>query len=256
MGPEPNEPNEPNELTHLSLTVLGCSGSYPGPAQACSGYLVRAGGTTVWLDAGPGTLANLQTHIGLADVDAVVLSHQHPDHWTDIEGFFVACRYIVERNGIPVYAPRGLEGLLRTGPTTAPTLEWHVVADGTALTIGPMTLTFSQTDHPYETLAVRVDGGGRSLGYSADSGPAWSLEALGPGLHLAVCEATFLRDREGTFQHLSARQAGATARAAGVERLLLTHLWPTVDREEAVAEATASFGDAVALAAMDDTYLV
>ena len=84
----------------LTLTVLGCSGSYPGPGQACSGYLVRSGGTTVWLDAGTGTLANLQLHVGLDQVDAIVLSHQHPDHWSDIDNFYVACKYVVQRQDV------------------------------------------------------------------------------------------------------------------------------------------------------------
>jgi ribonuclease BN (tRNA processing enzyme) len=244
------------ELTGLSVTVLGCSGSYPGPENACSGYLVRSGTTSVWLDAGPGTLANLQTHIGLPDVDALIVSHHHPDHWTDIEGFFVGCRYVIGRSGIPVYAPRGLEGLLRVGPSTNPTFEWHHITDKSTVTIGGMTFTFSRTDHIYETLAVRVDQGGRSLGYSADTGPKWSLEALGPGLHLALCESTFLQDREGSYPHLSAGQAGATAKAAGVERLLLTHLWPTIDRRQALADATATFGRPVELAAVNQTYSV
>jgi len=74
----------------MKLTVLGCSGSYPGPGGAASGYLVEADGTRIWLDAGSGTLANLQRHIGLDAVDAVVLSHEHPDHWADIEGFHIA----------------------------------------------------------------------------------------------------------------------------------------------------------------------
>jgi ribonuclease BN (tRNA processing enzyme) len=242
--------------TGLTLTVLGCSGSYPGPENACSGYLVRSGGTSVWVDAGTGTLANLQTHIGLEDVDAIVLSHHHVDHWADIEGFFVACRYVIGRSGIPIYAPRGLEDLLRVGASTNPTFEWQPITDGNTVTIGGMRFTFSRTDHTYETLAVRVDEGGRSLGYSADTGPAWSLEALGPGLHLALCESTFLQDREGTYPHLSARQAGATAKAAGVRRLLLTHLWPTIDRGQAVADASATFGAAVELAALNQTYSV
>jgi ribonuclease BN (tRNA processing enzyme) len=242
--------------TGLTLTVLGCSGSYPGPGQACSGYLLRCGTTSVWLDAGPGTLANLQRHIGLADVDAVVLTHSHPDHWSDIEGFFVACRYISERSDVPVYAPAGLRDLLRTGPTSEPTLRWRDIASGDQVTVGPMELTFSRTDHPPETLAVRVDAGGRSLGYSADSGPGWSLEALGPGLHLGLCEATFLRDREGSSPHMSARQAGLTARAAAVERLLLTHLWPTIEPGAARSEAAAAFGHPVHLATQQKSYPV
>jgi ribonuclease BN (tRNA processing enzyme) len=239
----------------LVLTVLGCSGSYPGPGGACSGYLLRGDATTVWLDAGSGTLANLQRHVDLDAVDAVVLSHEHPDHWSDLEGFFVACRYVQPRSGVPVYAPRGLRDLLRMGPTEG-TFAWHDIAEGDRVEIGPMTLTFSRTDHPPETLAVRVDAHGRSLGYSADSGPRWSLASLGAGLQLAVCEATFLQDGEGAVAHLSARQAGATARAAGAERLLITHLWPTVDPGAAQEEAEASFGGLVEVAALNRTYPV
>jgi ribonuclease BN (tRNA processing enzyme) len=240
----------------LTVTVLGCSGSYQGPGQACSGYLLRCRGSMVWLDAGPGTLANLQLHATLADVDAIVLSHDHPDHWSDVEGFYVACKYVVHRSDVPVYAPSGLSRLLRTGATTEPTLRWHDITDGDTTTFGPMRLSFSRTDHPPETLAVRVDAGGRSLGYSADSGPAWSLEALGPGLHLALCEATFLCDQEGSAPHMSARQAGATARAAGVERLLLTHLWPTIHHGAARSEAAHTFGQPVHVAVHNKTYEV
>ena len=89
-----------------------------------------------------------------------------------------------------------------------------MIGAGDQVTIGALRLSFSQTDHPVTTLAARIDGGGRSLGYSADSGPGWELAALGPGLDVALCEATFLSDKEGSVQHLSARQAGRTARAA------------------------------------------
>jgi len=240
----------------LSLTVLGCSGSYPGPGQACSGYLVRYEGTTVWLDAGAGTLANLQLHTGLDDVDAVVLSHEHPDHWSDIEGFYVACRYVVERRDIAVYAPAALKHLLRIGGSAEPVLRWHDIRDGDTVDVGALRCSFSRTEHPPETLAVRFDAGGRSLGYSADSGPGWSLKALGTGLHLALCEATFLRDREGSAPHMSARQAGETASAAGAERLLLTHLWPTTDPGEAREEAALAFGPAVEVAVQNHVYPV
>ncbi|MDP8993105.1 MAG: MBL fold metallo-hydrolase [Actinomycetota bacterium] len=230
-----------------SVTVLGCSGSYPGPGGACSGYLVRGGGTTLWLDAGSGTLANLQRHVDLHDVDAVVLSHEHPDHWSDVEGFRVACQHVVRRSGVPVYGTSGLaERLL---PDAGPALEWQTVADGDDVEVGALRVRFSRTDHPPETLAVRVDADGRSLAYSADTGPGWSFEALGTGIDLALCEATYLADREGTLGgHLSARQAGAMARDAGVERLVLTHVWPVVDPARSRDEGGAAFGRPVEMA--------
>lgn len=239
----------------LTVTVLGCNGSYPAPGGACSGYLVTCEDTRVWLDAGTGTLANLQRHVPIEQIDAVFLSHEHADHWTDIELFAVACRWYLGRTGVPVYAPPELAALSRA-EATMPALDWHATGDGKKVTVGALELTFSQTDHPVTTLAMRIDGGERSFGYSADSGPGWGLASLGEGLHLALCEASFLSDREGSLPHLSARQAGQTAQHAGVERLVITHLTPATDPEAARAEAAESFGAAVTVAAIGDRYVV
>jgi ribonuclease BN (tRNA processing enzyme) len=233
---------------------LGCDGSYPGPGGASSGYLVQSDTTTIWLDAGSGTLANLQRHIGLADVDAIVLTHSHVDHWHDVEGYHVAVTHVVGRSGaVPVHAPADVVAELED---TAPAFSLHVASDGDERTVGDIAFRFSRTDHGKETLAVRAESAGRVLGYSADSGPAWSLDALGAGIDLALCEATFLQDREGSMQHLSARQAGTMARAAGATRLVLTHTWPTVDRDAIRAEGEAAFGAPVELAAVDAVYTV
>jgi len=229
----------------LSLTILGCSGSYPGPGQACSSYLVEGGGVRVWVDAGSGSLANLQLHSHLSAVDAVIISHEHPDHWQDIEGFAVAGHYLLRLPPVPIYAPAGLRKRMG-GPSDA--FIWNPIRDGDRVMIGGLTVGFSRTDHGPETLAMRFDGDDRALGYSADSGPGWSLEALGEGLDLALCEATYLADREGTLQHLSARQAGVSARAAGAGRLVITHLQPGVDPDGAQAEAEAAFGSTVEVA--------
>jgi ribonuclease BN (tRNA processing enzyme) len=207
----------------------------------------------VWLDCGTGSLANLQRYLTMDEVDAVVVSHQHPDHWTDLEHFGVACRWALGRTGIPVFAPAGLRQLTRIG-SAAEVFEWHDIVDRDEVTIGALRLSFSQTDHPVTTLAVRVEGGGHSLGYSADSGPAWELASLGPGLSLALCEASFLSEKEGTVQHLSARQAGRTARAAGAARLVITHLTPGVDPAAARAEAALAYGGDVMVAAIGDHF--
>ncbi len=241
-------------MSGLSVTVLGCDGSYPGPGGAGSGYLLRCGGTSVWLDAGPGTLANLQRHVSIEELDAVVVSHEHVDHWSDLEHLAVACRWVVPRPPVPLYCEADLVSMLRTPAGGA--LAWTATSPGTELGVGELRFFFSRTDHPVPTLAVRVEGGGRSLGYSADSGPDWGLSELGEGLDLALCEATYLSDREGSLPHMSARQAGLTARAAGVGRLVITHLWPRTDRRAAQAEAESAFGAPVAVAATGDRYEV
>lgn len=236
------------------VTVLGCSGSFPAPGGACSGYLVDDGSTRVWLDAGSGTLANLQRHVELGQVDALVLSHEHPDHWADLEGWHNVLRFVLLRQGFPVYAPAGLRQ--HTYEEMSPWVSWNDVAEGDRVTVGTFDLTFSRTDHGPETLAVRVDVPGldSSLGYTADTGPGWSVEALGPGLDCVLCEATVPAAMEGQIQHLSARQAGESARAAGAAQLVLTHLWPTLDPERSRDEGSEAFGRPVEVAEVGRTF--
>lgn len=243
---------EPGE-DRFTLTVLGTDGSYPGPGGACSGYLVRAEDHCTWLDAGPGTMANLQLHIPLEELDDIVISHGHPDHWSDLEGLYVAMRYFIERRGLPIYAPEGLRELVR-GEQPDGTFDWHTVGDGDRAELGPVSWRWSRTDHPVETLAARAEMGGRALGYSADTGTAWSLSSLGPGITLALMEASLESADEGSMQHLSARQAAQSAVAAGAEHLLLTHLAPPVDREHARQEARVVFGDNVDVAEVGRTW--
>lgn len=241
----------PNAVT---VTVLGCSGSYPGPGGACSGYLVDDGSTRLWVDAGSGTLANLQRHLDPARLDAILLSHEHPDHWADLEGWQNVLRFVLIRQGFPVYAPAGLRQ--HVYQDMSPWVAWNDVAEADKVTIGTFDVTFSRTDHGPETLAMRIDapGLGKSLGYSADTGPGWSLEALGSGLDLAVVEATVPQSLEGAMQHLSARQAGQTARAAGAAGLVLTHLWPNLDASRAQDEGSDAFGAPVELAAVGRSF--
>lgn len=239
----------------LSLTVLGCDGSYPGPVGACSGYLVRHGATSLWLDAGPGTLANLQRHVAIADVTAVVVTHEHVDHWSDLEHLGVACRWREKRSPVPLYSEADLLPMMHIGAATDSFL-WQSIGSSSVLEIGGMRLGFSRTEHSVPTLAVRIDAGGRSLGYSADSGPGWGLSGLGAGLDLALCEATHLADLEGTVAHMSARQAGQTARDAGVGRLVITHRWPGIDPDALLTEASAAFGGPVEAAAVGTRFEV
>ena len=240
----------------LSLTVLGCDGSHASAGGAASGYLVRswASGTSAWLDAGPGTFANLQRFCDPLALDAIVLSHAHDDHWSDLQGFFIMARWTVgfDRPPIIVLAAPGIRE--RFVEDADAIFDWREIGDGDRCTVGDLSLTFARTDHPPPTLAVRVEGAGRALGYSSDSGPDWSLEALGPDLDLALCEATYTKEFEGTAGHMSGRQAGMTAKAARVRRLVLTHRWPTITEAAIAAEATETFGGAVEAASIGRGY--
>ena len=193
-NPVSADPVDPGDA--FTLTVLGCDGSWPGPGGAGSGYLIRVGENAVLLDAGPGTFATLQTVIDPAELDAVVVTHHHPDHWTDLYSVECQARFGGRRTPLPVFAPARVAE--RAGPEQTPTLEWRPVTHGDRTGIGELSCAFHRTDHVEETLAVRVDGAGRALGYSADTGPQWSLTELGSDLDLVLCEATYTAEHEGT----------------------------------------------------------
>jgi ribonuclease BN (tRNA processing enzyme) len=224
----------------LSLTVLGCDGGYPGPGGAGSGYLVQAGGRSLVLDLGPGCLSLLQQRVALEDLDGVVITHEHPDHRQDLEGLAVALHFAERPRRLSVLAPRGIRDLMYFREWQE--LQWVDVADRDQLEVAGMRLRFSRTDHGPETMAVLVDAAGARLGYSADTGPGWSLGELGEGLDLALCEATWTAAEEGRAQHLSGRQAGAMARTAGAAALMITHRWPTIPGSKVAQEASREFG--------------
>lgn len=238
----------------MNLTVLGSDGSYPGPGGACSGFLLQGGGVKVWLDAGPGTLANLQNFTPMSELDAIVISHKHADHSSDLQGFAVANTVVSHIVPVSIYAPDGVGDELEPG--TDKCLRWNRVHDNDRIEIGGLSLSFSRTDHGPETLALRVDCDGKSFAYSSDTGPNWTLSKLGPGIDLALCEATYLKDKEGSGRHLSARQAAISARQAGVKQLVLTHLWPTIDVDSALEEAKNEFGQNVSVAKMKENYQI
>jgi len=239
----------------FTLTVLGSSGSYAGPGNACSGYLISAGDARIVMDCGPGTLSRLGEHVDLARLDAVLLSHSHPDHWLELPILRNALRYVLGREGLDVYGTAETRVLAEhLSGDLAPTFRWHDITAGDELDVGPLRVRTSRTDHPPETLALRLDHDGRSLVYSADTGPEWDMADLGEGIDLALVEATYLDEWQTGGVHLSARQAGRMAREAGARSLVLTHLLPGADVEEYRRAAAEAYGAPVHVAEPGATF--
>lgn len=237
----------------MRLTILGCSGSTPGPDSAASGYLLEADGFVLGLELGNGTLARLQSVRSPFDLDALVLTHLHADHCADFSALSVLRRYHPEPpydtrpRRLPVYAPEQAPVRLanayaadegeRATADLSDVYEFHSLHPGT-VHIGPFEVTSFVVDHPTPAFGIRVSHGGRTLAYTGDTGPCAVLDDLAEGVDVLLSEASWTDapDRPAGV-HLSGRQAGALAARAGADRLLLTHIAPWTDRDAVLAEA-------------------
>lgn len=240
----------------MELTVLGASGSYPTAHSACSGYLVTADGYHLWMDAGNGTLSALQRHIDYRDVDAVVLSHAHPDHCADIYPFFFALLFAELGRAIPVLTPSGVRSRLEhligedSRARFRSMLDWQELAPGARYEAGPFVLDTFDAAHSIANNTVRLTADGATLCYSGDTGPNEHLAVAAREADLFLCEASWIESQRGLMEpiHLTAGEAGSAAREAGAKRLMLTHLWADNDRDVVMSEASESFEGDIVLA--------
>jgi len=258
----------------MRMIVLGCSGSGPGPSSPASGYLVEAGDVRLVLDLGNGTLGALQRHLDPWRLDALAFSHLHPDHCADFTALVVYRRYHPRppvdptAHRLAVHAPREApdrfaaayapDAAERAATDLRDVFDFHPHAASVAIT-DDVTLRTVPVDHPCEAYALRVEHGGRSLVYSGDTGPSDALVELARGADVLLCEATWPHVTSSWAEpplgvHLSGRQAGEHAAAAGVGRLLLTHIPPWFDAEELRAEAKSAYPGDVDVVKADAQY--
>ena len=207
----------------MRLTVVGCSGSAPGPASPgvlLPGRARRASGCcSTWATAAFGAL---QSHADPAGVDAVFLSHLHADHCLDVAPFVVWHRYSGRSTTelVPLYAPVGAERRLALaydldGDGLTDVFDFVPVGPG-SFTLGPFEVTLARTAHPIECYAIRLSAGGRSLVYTGDTGPCERVVELARGADLLLAEAAHPPGPGlPPGLHLTGREAGEHAAAAG-----------------------------------------
>jgi len=240
----------------MRLTVIGCSGSFPGPDSPSSCYLAEAEGFRLVIDMGNGALGVLQRYAGLFGIDAICVSHLHADHCIDVGSYWIARQFAPDgpKPPIPVYGPPGTADRVR--PHLGSGSAEHAYAafdfrdlDAGELAIGPFRVTTERMNHPVETFGFRVEHAGWRLAYSADTGETGALVRLAGDADVLLCEASYLDD-PGNAQnvHLTARQAGEHAARAGVGQLILTHLVPWNDRERSLSEAAQAYHGPLSLA--------
>lgn len=245
----------------MELTILGTSATFPTPRRACSSYLVVVEGTTVLIDLGPGSFSNLAVYARPESLDAIILTHLHQDHFLDVFPLYYYLRYEAKpERPLTVYAPAGAIDqfgclLGPGGPSRLSEVFKMVDIDGGRTMIGSLSVNFVEVKHLSPTYGVSIEAGGRRLAYSSDSGYVDHLVSLAGNAHLFICEATLIEPIHGV-DHLTAEEAGRLASEAAVERLLLTHIWPSIDHEHSRLIAEEHFVGEVILADEGEKMLV
>ncbi len=250
----------------MRLTVVGCSGSYPGPESPASCYLLEheeAGRTwRILLDLGNGALGALHNYADPLAIDAVLISHLHPDHCIDMCAYHVLRKYHPSgpQPRIPVWGPRGTAPRLARayGLPSTPGMsgEFDFLGyDDRPIEIGPFTIEPVAVLHPVVAYALRIACAGRTLTYSGDTAACQGLDRAAEGADLFLCEASFRDGDDNPPEvHLTGLEAGATATRARVGRLVLTHIPPWHEADLLASEARSTYEGPVDLATPAATY--
>src|SRR3954465_9956389 len=188
----------------MKLTVAGCAGTFPGPGAACSSYLLEHDGFHLLIDAGNGSTGELQKSIGLLDIDAVMISHLHGDHYLDLITYTYARRYhpAGSPGRLPVHGPSDIREHIAgafgrpVDDLLSEVYDFHPLAGPGHVQIGPFELEVGAVNHPIETYGMGIPAGGRTLAYSADTGVSDELVKLARHADVFLCEASYLEGED------------------------------------------------------------
>jgi ribonuclease BN (tRNA processing enzyme) len=229
-----------------SLTVLGSCGAWPEPGRTCAGFLLEYDGYKVVLDLGYAALPQLLKHCPDGAVDAVIVTHQHPDHCVDVSALARVRYYQApDASPIPLYCPPGVVDVLRAlEPRPDPATVFDV-QDLAPAQVGPFELDTVLLPHYVTNLGIKLTAPGLSVAYTGDSGPSPLLPTLAEGTDLFISDATLQGPSPNTTPRYVMTATEAATGAAGAQRLLLTHFWPGSDRSVSVIEAQKVFAGEV-----------
>jgi ribonuclease BN (tRNA processing enzyme) len=263
----------------VRITVLGKSPAWQDSDGACSGYLVEDGDWCLLVDCGSGVFSKLRRFRDYIDVDAVVITHMHADHFLDLIPFACALTYAPRQQPVAVerwpqaacracpqlLVPSGATEILRTIASAGgqPYLLDQAFAmseydTSATVELGTLSLRFQPVPHflPSNAIQVRCEAGGRFT-FGADHGPTDALDGFADDSDLLILEATLPRpERAGPRGHLTPGEAGEHAARCNAGRLVLTHISDELDADWALAEAQRAFAGPVEVAREGAVYEV
>jgi len=245
----------------LKLTVLGCNGPYPKAGGACSGYLLEDEDTKILIDCGNGVLSKLFAHCDdLNKLDAIFISHLHPDHMSDLMilryAVFIKKMFKKLNKSIPIYLPANpVEEYERIQYNDS--FTQNIINDATEINVKGIKITFKKTNHPVECYAMAFEKAGKKFVYSADTRYFNELINFAEGSDLFLCEANILhKDMTEHVPHLSGKQAAEIALNAKVKKTILTHLLPEINSDDLLYEAQKILSDNVEIAGDSKCYII
>jgi ribonuclease BN (tRNA processing enzyme) len=234
----------------VKVTVLGKYGPFPAALGACSGYLLQEGKTKVLIECGNGVLSRLQQICTIDELDAIVISHLHSDHMSDMMVLRYAldiwnARGLRETRPIPVYVSQNpREEYDRLFYKNV--FEVVPIHDGMQLKIDDLSFYFQEMTHPVQSFGIGISSGDKKVVYTGDTNYNDRIESFATGADLFIADAGLLeKDKTGqNAPHLTAREVGLIASKAQVKQLMLTHLWPGYGEREVLEEAVANYPSA------------
>jgi ribonuclease BN (tRNA processing enzyme) len=239
----------------VKLRVLGSSGGWPAPARPCSGYLLEAAGQLILLDAGSGILVELLDHAELTALDAIWVSHLHPDHCADLPMIWHTLAYGGRRRAapLPVFGPPGwpgaLAGLLDEPDQLDAVFAVRELFGGATFPLGGLTLRAAAMRHGMDTYGVRVSSGRQTVSYTSDSAPCPAVVELARDADLFLAEAFLSTSDPPEFTSVSRPEdAARAATEGGAHRLVLTHLHPDADPVAAMDRARTEYSGPIQVA--------
>jgi ribonuclease BN (tRNA processing enzyme) len=263
----------------LRITVLGKSPSWQDAGGACSGYLIETERTKVLLDCGNGVFGKLRQRADYTELDGVIISHLHADHFLDLVPYAYALIYSPRQQPVPVHTWEGTDNPARprlVAPPGAVETFRRVVgawgnddliesafrieeySPGDRVELGDISASFHPVPHFVETFAVRIGSeGSGDLVYSADTRPGDEIIAAARGADLLIIEGTLPRpERTGHRGHLTPEEAGEHAQRAGAKRVVITHISDELGDDWAREQGEKGFGGPVEIAREGATYEV
>lgn len=235
----------------FQIKIIGWWGAYPGPGEATSGYLLQSGGRRILIDCGSGVLSQLQKHLALDEIDAVVLSHYHADHMADLYCLQYASRVSMTlgRRKKPLVVYGHAEDDHFAGLSYLEYCVGRAIDTDTPLHLGENAFSFWRNNHPAPCYSMRIEKRGRVLTYIADTEWTETLIDAARDADLLICESSLYNEYKGVVPgHLTAGEAGRIARDANVGKLVLSHLPHFGNHLDLVKQAAEVFDGPVELA--------